>query len=237
MLSTKRMARNPVMKAHNSTDVAIFGGSFDPVHVGHLAIAQAALDLELCKHVIWVPAARNPLKKRRPFANDSQRLEMLRLATLGCPDFSISEVELQRSGRSYTLQTVNQLRNAGTIGGSVSLLLGDDQLEKMTSWFDWEILLSQCCLLVYQRIYSEAERLQSAIQSLSTACLNAGVDARIKLVEMQPISVSSTGVRQMIASLGQDGNSSDLLFTKLGQMLPPNVFEYIINRNLYGGNR
>jgi nicotinate-nucleotide adenylyltransferase len=86
--------------------IGVFGGTFDPVHVGHLAIAQAALDSAKLDRVVFVPARRSPLKDRGPFASEEDRLAMLEAAVKDEPRFAVSRVELDRPAPSFTVDTL-----------------------------------------------------------------------------------------------------------------------------------
>ncbi|HEX9436816.1 MAG TPA: nicotinate-nucleotide adenylyltransferase, partial [Candidatus Limnocylindria bacterium] len=95
--------------------VGVFGGTFDPVHIGHLAIALAALDSVPLDRVIFVPARRSPLKDRDPVASARERVAMLEAAIADEPRFQVSMVELERDGPSYTIDTLESLRREGEL--------------------------------------------------------------------------------------------------------------------------
>ncbi len=94
------------------TRVGVFGGTFDPVHVGHLAIAHAALESVPLDRVLFVLARRSPLKERGPVASEGDRLRMLVLAVADEPRFAVSRLELDRDGPSYTVDTLERLAPA-----------------------------------------------------------------------------------------------------------------------------
>src|SRR2546429_7827510 len=106
------------------TRVGVFGGTFDPVHVGHLAIANAALDELGLDRVYFVPARRSPLKQDGPVASAEARLAMLTSATATAPRFKVSGIELDRTGPSFTVDSFEALRG---VGGQV-LVLGSGAL-------------------------------------------------------------------------------------------------------------
>ena len=110
--------------------VGVFGGSFDPVHVGHLAIALAALESIPLDRVLFVPVRRSPLKERDPLASVADRVTMLQSAIAGEPRFSLSRVELDRDGVSYTVDTLEALRTEGEL----FLILGSDALADLARW-------------------------------------------------------------------------------------------------------
>jgi nicotinate-nucleotide adenylyltransferase len=110
--------------------VGVFGGTFDPVHVGHLAIALAALESVPLDRVLFVPVRRSPLKDRDPLASVDDRVAMLEAAIAGEPRFSLSRVELERDGVSYTVDTLEALRSQGEL----FLILGSDALADLARW-------------------------------------------------------------------------------------------------------
>jgi len=112
------------------TRVGVFGGTFDPIHVGHLAIANAALDDLGLDRVCFVPARRSPLKGSGPVAGPEDRLAMLRAAVADEPRFRVSQVELDRTGPSFTVDTLEALRGEGEL----FLILGSDAYAEFERW-------------------------------------------------------------------------------------------------------
>jgi nicotinate-nucleotide adenylyltransferase len=112
--------------------VGVFGGTFDPVHVGHLAIANAALDELGLERVYFVPARRSPLKQDGPLASATDRLAMLTAAIADEPRFRVSLVELDREGPSFTVDTLEALRGEGQL----FLILGSDAYADFERWRD-----------------------------------------------------------------------------------------------------
>ena len=110
--------------------IGVFGGTFDPVHVGHLAIANAALDELGLERVYFVPARRSPLKHDGPIASADHRLAMLTAAIVGEPRFRVSPAELDRTGPSFTVDTLESLRGEGDL----FLILGSDAYADFERW-------------------------------------------------------------------------------------------------------
>lgn len=127
--------------------VGIFGGTFDPVHVGHLAIANAALESIPLDRVLFVPARRAPLKEHGPVAGEADRLAMLQLAVAGEPRFSVSRIELDREGPSYTVDTLERLAGADEL----FLILGGDALAALPRWKDPDRIATLATLVVAER--------------------------------------------------------------------------------------
>jgi nicotinate-nucleotide adenylyltransferase len=132
--------------------VALFGGSFDPVHNAHLAIARSAVEQAGLDRLIFLPAAQSPLKQNRPSATSAQRLEMLRAATAGFPWAEVSDWELmQESGPSYSWRTVEHFRSETTGSAEWFWLMGWDQWTALERWNRWEHLASMVSFLVFGR--------------------------------------------------------------------------------------
>ena len=127
--------------------VGIFGGTFDPVHVGHLAIALAALESAPLDRVIFVPARRSPLKERDPVASAEDRVAMLNAAIAHEPRFDLSPVETLRHRTSYTVETLEALRDQGEL----FLILGSDALAELGRWREPERIRKLATLLVALR--------------------------------------------------------------------------------------
>ena len=127
--------------------VGIFGGTFDPVHVGHLAIANAALESVPLDRVVFVLARRSPLKERGPVAGEADRLAMLELAVAGEPRFSVSRIELERDGPSYTVDTLESFAGADEL----FLILGGDAIAELPRWKDPDRIARLATLVVAER--------------------------------------------------------------------------------------
>jgi nicotinate-nucleotide adenylyltransferase len=127
--------------------VGVFGGTFDPVHVGHLAIAMATVESIPLDRVLFVLARRSPLKDRAPVASESDRLEMLRLAVADEPRFATSRSELDREGPSYTVDTLEQLAGPDEL----FLILGADALADIARWHRPERIAELATIVVAAR--------------------------------------------------------------------------------------
>lgn len=130
---------------------ALFGGSFDPVHPGHAAIARAAVAQAGLERVIFLPAAQSPLKAHGPQATGAQRMEMLEAALAGLEWAEVSGWELGRPGPSYSWQTAQHFRE--TAGPDVSWfwLMGEDQWDQLERWQNWPQLSADVTFLVFTR--------------------------------------------------------------------------------------
>ena len=129
--------------------IGVFGGSFDPVHLAHLALARVALEQLQLDEVRWVPAGR-PWQKARPLTPAVYRLAMVRLAIADEPRFVLDGCEIDRSGASYTYDTVREMQ-AAQPGNDWVLVIGQDQYAGLHTWLGWQKLLSRVTLAVANR--------------------------------------------------------------------------------------
>jgi nicotinate-nucleotide adenylyltransferase len=113
--------------------IAIYGGTFDPVHHAHLILAREAIETLNLEKVILVPAAISPLKKAAPIANGEVRFAMLRAAINGEPEFELDECELRRPPPSYTIDTVREIRRRKR-DAEIYCLIGEDNVERLPQW-------------------------------------------------------------------------------------------------------
>lgn len=188
----------------------LFGGSFNPPHLGHLAVAEACADAVGLNRVIWMPAATAPHKQNDPdLASAEDRLEMVRLAISGNPRFVVSDLEIRRGGVSYTLETVRHLK-ATYPGEDLALLLGGDSLNYFPSWRAPQAILELARLIVYQRPGSLLEEAPDWVLDRTT------------VVEGIPLHLSSTHLRSRIA-LGRT----------IRYLVPDAVRQLVAERGLY----
>jgi nicotinate-nucleotide adenylyltransferase len=188
--------------------VALYGGSFDPVHCAHLKVAHAALQqLDLSK-VIFVPAAQSPLKTTAAHASDADRIEMLRLATAAEPRFAVDISEIERGGTSYTVDTVHFFRQQ-LPASQIYWILGADQFELLPQWRQIEEIAAQLTFIVLRR---------------PGYCFAAPpiTGLRFEAVDAPLMAHSSSEIRRRVAA-GALG---------LAQ-LPPSVEAFISSRGLY----
>jgi nicotinate-nucleotide adenylyltransferase len=136
-----------VSEAAGRRRVGVFGGTFDPVHVGHLAIALAAVETVPLDEVLFVPALRSPLKEHGPIASAEDRYAMLVRAIGDEPRFGLTRIELDREGPSYTVDTLEALRDTGEL----FLILGSDALAELERWRSPERIRALATILVARR--------------------------------------------------------------------------------------
>jgi nicotinate-nucleotide adenylyltransferase len=200
--------------------IILFGGTFDPVHLGHTTVADFAAKKNGAELVIFVPAKRSPLKEFFPRASDEDRLEMLDLATRSFENIKVSHWEINKPAPSYTLDTVHHFQAEFGADTSIYLLVGADGLRDLQHWYRIVDLLDSCNVCIMYRAgiappgFEEFESLwgQERIEKL-----------RDNVIETPLIDISSTEIRERLGA----GKSVD-------EMLHPGVAEYIRRGNLYG---
>jgi nicotinate-nucleotide adenylyltransferase len=202
--------------------VGLFGGSFDPVHEGHLHVARAAGQAFQLDQVVFVPAAQPPHKPGRQLAPGAQRVRMLELALAGHPGWSISQLELERGGASYTIDTVRALPAELGLGtdAELYLLLGDDNLPGLPQWREARALLERVQPIVIQREGQTAQLLEPLRRALGEELARK---VERGLLRLPPVRVSSTRLREQLPGLAPD----------VGGLAPP-VLAYIRAHGLYG---
>jgi nicotinate-nucleotide adenylyltransferase len=190
--------------------IGLFGGSFDPVHNAHLALARRSLDQLPLDELRWVPTGQ-AWQKARPLTGAAHREAMLQRAIAGEPRFVLERCELERPGSSYTLDTVRELQ-AAQPDAAWFLLIGQDQFAGLHTWFGFEELLQRVTLAVAQR--------PDAAPGADARVLGA---PRLTLA-LPPTAISATGIRHRVAA-GLD----------IGALVPPAVAHYIHQHRLYRG--
>lgn len=130
--------------------IGILGGTFNPIHYGHLAAAEEVRDRLKLDRVLFIPSFLPPHKQEEDLPSAAQRLEMARLATATNPSFKVSDIEVKRGGKSYTIDTITALRQSYP-GAALFFITGLDSFLEIETWKDWEQLLTLCCFVVISR--------------------------------------------------------------------------------------
>jgi nicotinate-nucleotide adenylyltransferase len=214
--------------------IGILGGTFNPVHYGHLAAAEEVRDRLKLDRVLFIPASLPP-HKDEDLPSAVQRLEMVRLAISGNQLFKASDIEIKRGGRSYTVDTIEELHQHYP-GTELFFITALDSFLEIKTWKDWERLLSVCTFVVLSREgYRFGDLAALGLQGVRAEDL-ASLDSRVRdettlsvggsriVLERIPYyEISSTDIRQRI----QRGRS-------IKYLLPEPVERYIIENKLYG---
>ncbi len=196
--------------------IGIYGGSFNPPHIGHIQAAKQAVSALGLSKLLMIPAKVAPHKQLPPNSpSPNQRLEMLRIATANCPQMEASDLELNRDSVSYTYETVLQLRESDPQAQLV-LLMGSDMFLSFHTWRNPDVILRHAELGVF---YRGDKGEVTAVREKKAALEQQG--AKITMVENDVIQISSTQMRRLLA------------FRCAGEFLPEGVLDYIREHRLY----
>jgi nicotinate-nucleotide adenylyltransferase len=198
--------------------VGILGGTFDPIHVGHVAAASAALECASLDRVLFVPSAQPP-HRAAALAQAEDRLEMCRLAIAGEPRFEVSDLEIRRGGRSYTVDTLRELKRLRPTD-DLFLILGWDAAKLLRTWRDPVEVVELATIMIISRPGTQAPQPADFVE--------AGFDPdRFTFCGLQATpDVSGSAVRRAIAR----GES-------VAGRVPPEVERYIATHHLYADGR
>jgi nicotinate-nucleotide adenylyltransferase len=209
--------------------IGVFGGTFDPIHIGHLRLAEEMAEAIGLDRVKFIPAGQPP-HRRAPHTEARHRLEMTRRAVAGNPRFAVDERELVRAAPSYTVDTLAALRAELGEAQPVWLLLGADAFLGLPGWHEWKRLFALAHIAVAERpgapvMQSDAlpEALRTEIAARQVADGSAaGPAGSVLLRRMTPLAISATAIRESLAR----GHS-------VRYLLPDAVLDYIQENRLY----
>jgi nicotinate-nucleotide adenylyltransferase len=223
------MAKSAPEPARRLRLIGLLGGTFDPVHYGHLRLAETLADKLGLDEVRFIPAA-NPPHRQLPETPAKDRCAMVGLAIAGNPRFVLDDRELQREGASYTIDTLRSLREELGAEVALCLIMGSDAFAELDGWHRWQELLDHCHMALVERPNVElAASLRPPLQALLRAryaedrTLLAGSPAgRISIQRMTALDISATGIR------------NDLMHGRSPRyLLPDSVIAYIERHQLY----
>lgn len=219
--------------AHRSpltvSPIGIFGGTFDPIHFGHLRLAEEmALALELSR-VLFIPAGQPP-HREAPRIAATHRLDMVRLATAGNPFFAVDAREVQRPQPSYTVDTLTSLRAEMGPDQPLWLLLGADAFLGLASWHHWQQLFELANIAVVTRPGARLLQPDTLQEPLKSEVLKrqaadhstAGPSGSVWFQRMTPLEISATAIRDTLSRQGS-----------VRYLLPDAVLDYIYEHQLY----
>ena len=211
--------------------VAVLGGSFNPIHYGHLLLADEVLELLGLDRLLFVPAAAPPHKPAAQLAPAADRFEMVRLAIAGQPRFAVSDLELRRAGPSYTVDTLQELAASGD---ALSLVIGSETFLDLLSWREPRRVAGLARLVVIPRAGSAfdpesaaAQKVLREIGGTPGGFVHAGAGAALPpggvvIVHATSLPLSASELRRRV----REGRS-------LAFRLPPAVIDYVRAHGLY----
>jgi len=210
----------------NKHPIGLFGGTFDPIHSGHLKIAEQLIDLLDLQCMQFIPN-KHPMYRDKPVANAKHRLAMTRIATAHYPKFIVNDVEINRPGPTYTIDTITAIREQ-IPKQPLCLLIGEDVFASMNGWHDWKKIPDMVHLIIIDRpgvthpYNSEIQALFDERKTHDTHSLSKKPGGKIIRHLIDPLTISATKVRKKLKT-GED----------VSREVPPEVLRYIEQHHLY----
>jgi nicotinate-nucleotide adenylyltransferase len=174
--------------------IGVMGGTFDPVHNGHIAIAREAWDRLALKYVVFIPAGNPWFKSESSITPAEQRLEMVRRAVEPYPYFQVSRLEIDRPGPTYTIDTIVALKDQiGSDENEIYFIVGWDSLAQLPQWYKASLLVKFCRLVAVPRPGYSRPALNDLEQEIP------GVSERVILLDIRQMDISSTDIRNRVS--------------------------------------
>lgn len=199
--------------------IGIMGGTFDPIHNAHLALAEAAYEQLGLDYVLFIPACQPPHKNKSGVSSADIRTDMVKLAIESNPHFVFSDIELKRTGKSYTVDTLTELHQMND-NAEYYFIMGADSLFAISSWYKPEEIMAKAVLTVGMRDNKNAEEMNICYDELK-----AKYNADIRFLNFPSLDISSTELRR----IKSEGRS-------IRYLLPEKVNDYIVDKGLYLDN-
>ena len=174
-------------------NIGVLGGTFDPVHKGHLILAEEARTQLNLTEIIFIPAGQPQLKGDKIISPAEHRLQMLRLAIADKPYFKLSAMEIERAGPSYTVDSIADLRDELGEGDELFFILGWDSLARLIEWRDAPRLIKMCYLVAVPRPGYPPPKLKALEGPIS------GIKQRVMLMDKPKIDISASAIRERVA--------------------------------------
>jgi nicotinate-nucleotide adenylyltransferase len=199
-------------------NIGVLGGTFDPIHIGHLEVAEEAVARLDLPRILFIPAGQPWLKLNNANAVSpvQHRLEMVRLGISGYPRFKLSALEIERSGPTYSVDTIAQLHSGLSKGDEIFFILGWDNLMQLPKWHQPERLIEMCRLVAVPRVDFPLPDLSALEKELP------GITQRVILFDRPRIDINASEIRTRAA----EGKS-------ISEFVPKAVESYIKEHGLY----
>lgn len=208
--------------------IGIMGGTFNPIHLGHIAIAKAAYEQFHLDEVWFMPNHIPAYKPNHPLISGEKRFAMIQLAIQEYPYFRASDFELQRNGKTYTYETLHLLKQSRPYD-TFFFIMGADSLFYFEQWVHPEEIVKNATLLVAPRNHKTVSEIQSKIDEMNRLF---GKE-KFYLIQCSEIPCSSSEIREHISSLNNQGKLNMNSLEEMSSYLPKVVGAYIIEHNLY----
>lgn len=196
---------------------AVLGGTFDPIHNGHISVAREVLNKTDVEKVLFIPTGLPPHKDLYGVTDSYIRLEMTRLGVYDEKEMVVSSIEIDRKGMTYTVDTISQLRNELGEDVEFKFITGADAMHYISSWKDYKRLLKICSFIAVTRPGYKKNDLINDINKMEHS-----VDCNIEFIEIKPVDISSSMVREYV-KVGKN----------ISGLVPEKVAEYIEINGLY----
>ena len=195
--------------------IGILGGTFDPIHEGHLMIAESVRVCLRLDKVIFIPAGRPWLKSDRMVTDPTHRLAMVELAIRDNPHFEVSDIEIERPGLTYTVDTLSELRQSMAVGTELYLILGMDSIREMVRWHRPDLIFEMCIVVAVSRPGTSDVSIQHLERDFPSST------GRVRIVSGPMVDTSATDIRS------RAGGDAPL------RGIPDSVRDYISEHGLY----
>jgi nicotinate-nucleotide adenylyltransferase len=216
-------------QARETGRIGVLGGTFNPIHLGHLRSAEEVREAQRLDRILFVPSASPPHKRRDGLASAAHRLAMVRAAVAGNPFFKVSTIEIERSGHSYSVDTLRALR-ARMPRAAFSFIMGSDAFREIDTWKDYESIFGLCDLVVTSRPPVDetplVELLPVAVRDqfwYVKRALTHRTGNQIIFQRISSLDISASSIRERLA-----------VGLSIRYLVPPSVERYIARHGLYG---
>jgi nicotinate-nucleotide adenylyltransferase len=212
----------------SGTRIGILGGTFDPVHLGHVETALAAARALELDRVLVLPAGTPPHRHQQPIASRFHRFAMTALAITGVPPLAVSDLEIGQSGPSYTFETLARVQATGVAASQIFFITGADAFAEIETWSRYPRVLDMAHFVVVSRPSHPTSALRSMLPTLASRMTTSDIaqhtspQPQIILVDASTPDVSSTGIRRLLETGGS-----------IAGLVPAPVATYIDQHGLY----
>src|SRR3990167_6611583 len=214
---------------NKAMDIGIFGGSFNPIHIGHLIVAEEVFQQRGLSKVIFMPTEISPHKESSDLIDSFHRYQMVKSAISDNEHFEVSDIEIKRSGKSYTIDTIRILREIYGEEYNLYLIMGTDMINEMSTWKEISILSGMCRFIMVNRSqiptngFSKSSFPECGIRGIKVFSDEKIAEIEDLKVTIPPIGISSTEIREKLRNR-----------RSIRYLVPQCVEDYIKTYNLYG---
>lgn len=214
--------------------IGILGGTFNPVHLGHLRAAEEVREKFRLNIIYFIPCNKPPHKTSTELLPAKIRFKMLKDAIKGHPYFQCSDIEIKRGGKSYSIDTIKYFLSKGINGSQLYFILGDDSFAEFKTWKNYREFIELCNMIIIKRPGYKGALLKKNLPldlfkrlryNKKTRCYETESKTRIYITEIMGLNISSTMIRELI----RNGKS-------VRYLVPDNVIELLKKRNFLSGD-